>query len=102
MFKVTLLASLFGDFEVLTPGQAAVVILIGLFFLLSALRTSLKYSRRQIRGDTYRRQVSSPYSRSDDRDDDYDVPSGFGGPSGYGVIRASDLEDSGKKPADGD
>ena len=98
MIKVILLAVMFSNLENLTPGKAAFIIFFALAIMLVSLRINLKYSKRHNKNEPYRRRISSPYSRNIDRDDDLDIPSGFGGPSGYGVIR----QDDSKNPSDGD
>jgi len=102
MLRIMLPALQVPDVEPLNLGHAVVVIFMGIVIMLIAVRTSRKYHRKYKRGYTYRRQISSPYSRQTGRKDDIDLPGGFGGPAGYNVIRAKDVEDPDKKPADGD
>jgi hypothetical protein len=102
MLKAILLASMFSDLGDFTPGEVIIIIFIGILIMLISLRISLKYARKYNKDYTYQRQVSSPYSRNTDRDDDIDIPSGFGGPSGYGVVRPQDLKPSDKTSTDGD
>ena len=103
MLKSVFLAAMFQNMEDLAPGKAAFAILFGVAIMLFSFGVSLRYSKKYNKGYTYRRQVSSPYSRKTGREDDVDIPSGFGGPSRRDVVRLSDLkkpEDSGKTSGD--
>ncbi|MCL2033497.1 MAG: hypothetical protein FWG94_02070 [Oscillospiraceae bacterium] len=90
------------DIEPLNLGHTVAVIFMGFLIMMVAVRTSRKYHKKFNKRYTYRRQISSPYSRQTGRQDDIDLPSGFIGPMGYKVVRAEDVEGHDKKPADGD
>lgn len=86
---------IFGLSDKITPSQAAIFAMLTLVIVLRGWRVSAKYRRKYGKKYVYKHRVfTDPRSRVGARQDDLDLPSGFGGPSGYHAIKREDPDEA--------